>query len=189
MPTNANLACAGPDAGGLDTWTSSVGAHEDLPIGCVNWFEAYAFCIWDGGFLPSEAEWEYAAAGGSEQRDFPWGPTLPGTVNMYAIYDEYWNGNPTQIAPVGSALAGAARWGQLDMAGELYEWVLDYWKGSFVDPCHDCAYLTASSGQRVQKTQRFGTGPSLSFLVPPYRTSTDPTARNYTLGFRCARAP
>jgi formylglycine-generating enzyme required for sulfatase activity len=37
--------------------TSSAGSKENLPINCVNWWESYAFCIWDGGFLPSEAEW------------------------------------------------------------------------------------------------------------------------------------
>jgi Sulfatase-modifying factor enzyme 1 len=55
-PTDANLSCG--------TWTPSPGVQENFPINCVNWYEAYAFCIWDGGFLPSEAEWEYAAAGG-----------------------------------------------------------------------------------------------------------------------------
>ena len=59
-PTDANLLCAA-----TATWTHTAGAQENLPIDCVNWYEAYAFCIWDGGFLPSEAEWEYAAAGGS----------------------------------------------------------------------------------------------------------------------------
>ena len=49
-------------------------------MNCVNWFEAYAFCIWDGGFLPSDTEWEYAAAGGSLQREYPWGSTAPGTA-------------------------------------------------------------------------------------------------------------
>jgi formylglycine-generating enzyme required for sulfatase activity len=43
-----------------------------VPINCVTWHEAYAFCIWDGGFLPTEAEWELAASGG-EERVFPYG--------------------------------------------------------------------------------------------------------------------
>ena len=82
-PTDANLHVRSSD----DTWTSSAGTQENLPINCVNWWESYAFCIWDGGFLPSEAEWEYAAAGGSQQREYPWGSTDPGTANQYAIYD------------------------------------------------------------------------------------------------------
>jgi len=81
-PTNANLACR-PQ---YDTWTNTAGSQENLPINCVNWYEAYAFCIWDGGFLPSEAEWEYAAAGGGQQREYPWGSAAPGTANQYAIY-------------------------------------------------------------------------------------------------------
>ena len=51
-----------------------------------SWYDAYAFCIWDGGFLPSEAELEYAAAGGSQQREYPWGSTDPGTDSQHAIY-------------------------------------------------------------------------------------------------------
>jgi sulfatase modifying factor 1 len=83
-PTNTNLVLA--CASHYPTWTSSVGTQENLPINCENWYEAYAFCIWDGGFLPSEAEWEYAAAGGSQQREYPWGSAAPGMANKYAIY-------------------------------------------------------------------------------------------------------
>jgi sulfatase modifying factor 1 len=72
-PTDASLACESQFA----TWTTRAGGNENLPINCVNWYEAYAFCIWDGGFLPSEAESEYAAAGGSQQREYPWGGAAP----------------------------------------------------------------------------------------------------------------
>ena len=59
-PTAANLLCdPGSDSLALpddDVWTDAPGTHENRPINCVNWYEAYAFCIWDGGFLPSEAD-------------------------------------------------------------------------------------------------------------------------------------
>ena len=77
-PTDANMAQCEATSGQGVTWTSSVGSNENLPINCTTWWEAYAFCIWDGGFLPSEAEWEYAAAGGGLQLEYPWGSTDPG---------------------------------------------------------------------------------------------------------------
>ncbi len=82
QPTDDDLIsfCPGPS-----TWTPSTGAQESLPMNCINWFEAYAFCIWDGGFLPSEAEWLYADVGGSGEREYPWGSEPPGTASKYAI--------------------------------------------------------------------------------------------------------
>jgi sulfatase modifying factor 1 len=54
------------------TWTDQPGANEALPINYVSWLEAFAFCAWDGGRLPTLAEWSYAASGGAEQRYYAW---------------------------------------------------------------------------------------------------------------------
>jgi formylglycine-generating enzyme required for sulfatase activity len=184
-PTNANLACESQ----FPTWTTSAGNSENLPINCVNWWESYAFCTWDGGFLPSEAEWEYASAGGSQQLYYPWGSTDPGTINQYAIYDCYYPSGSGPCtggaAPVGTATLGAGLWGQLDLAGNVNEWNVD-WFASYADPCTDCAYLTAAS-YRVMRSGYFYNDPS--YLLPPGRSDDPPAVRSVCIGFRCARAP
>ena len=179
----------------FQTWTDAEGPQETLPLNCVDWYEAYAFCIWDGGFLPSEAEWEYAAAGGDEQREYPWGSTDPNmdvaTSSRYLISDcNYPPGSTacsgaTNIAPVGTATLGAGRWGQLDLAGELAEWTLD-WYAPYVDPCVDCVYLTDFS-YRVVRGGSFGT--DTEDVFPPARDGDVPGSRNAFYGFRCARSP
>jgi sulfatase modifying factor 1 len=190
-PTDTDLACDANYA----TWTPSPGSQENLPINCVNWWEAYAFCIWDGGFLPSDAEWEYAAAGGSQQREYPWGSTAPGTACpgtgcQYAIYNcDYPSGTGTcagmaNIAPVGTATLGAGLWGQFDLAGDVFEWNLD-WYASYA-MCTDCANVTAAS-YRVNRGGSFIN--SASNLLPPHRDGDTSTIRDYVVGFRCSRTP
>jgi formylglycine-generating enzyme len=188
---NTNLACDP----GYATWTAAPGSGENLPINCVDWYEAYAFCIWDGGFLPSEAEWEYAAAGGSQQREYPWGATAPGMTNQYAIYGDgesecyYPSGTATactgvaNFAPVGTAIRGAGDFGQLDLVGEVFEWNLD-WYATYAT-CTDCADLTPASN-RVMRGDLLN---DVSVLVPSSRFDVDPSYRAVNLGFRCARAP
>jgi formylglycine-generating enzyme required for sulfatase activity len=189
-PTTTNLTTNCGSAG-YATWTSSPGANENLPVNCVNWYEAYAFCIWDGGFLPSEAEWEYAAAGGSMQLEFPWGSLPPGTANLYSIYDCNYPG-PTascqgvsNLAPVGTASQGAGLWGQFDLAGNVSQWDLD-WTAPYLDPCTDCAYLAGTSA----RTFRGGSfSASAPLLLPTFRGSAPPATRLIYFGFRCARTP
>ncbi len=196
-PTDANLACTGhlpsilAPGSNYATWTPAAGSQENLPINCVNWYEAYAFCIWDNGFLPSEAEWEYAAVGGSAERHYPWGSTAPGTDSRYAIYAcDYPSGSGactgvTNIAPVGTAQLGVGLWGQLDLGGNLWEWNLD-WHADYVNPCIDCVNSTIAT-QRSDQGGNFNTGLA---QLPPFRGANDPADQGaYAYGFRCARTP
>ena len=189
--TNDTLQCQS----GLYTWTTSPGDNDKLPMNCINWFEAYAFCIWDGGFLASEAEYVYAAAGGSEQRRFPWGKAPPGNGNQYAIWGcNYPDGSGTcdgtlrNIAPVGTAKAGAGKWGHLDLVGNMIEWYLDYYAASYANPCTDCANLNSGSG-RAPRDGYFGATDE-TLLQSSYRNNGFyPANRFPSYGFRCARTP
>ena len=197
-----NLACDPMAA----TWTSAAGANENLPISCIDWYEAYAFCIWDGGFLPSEAEWEYAAAGGAEQREYPWGNTWAGIGSSvefeYAVsscdypdfdYTTCSNTPGTRnIGPVGYPYLGGGKWGQFDLAGNVYEWNLDW--GNPYQSCTDCTANTQGqddSGYIVGLSLRGGSFYS-DDVEPSIRdnSGTDgPLHRFFTIGGRCARAP
>jgi formylglycine-generating enzyme required for sulfatase activity len=197
-PTDANLECSGPPQTILApgsvyfTWTPSPGSEENLPINCLNWYEAYAFCIWDGGFLPSDAEAEYAAAGGSAQREYPWGTANPGTGNQYAVYGCNYPSATAMctgvmnLAAVGTTTLGAGLWGQEDLAGTLWEWDLDGY-APYVDPCTDCANVTTGL-ERVTRGGDFNTGSGE--LTPSYRHADDPADTGaYAYGVRCARSP
>lgn len=199
--TDVNLWCQSAE---FASWTPAVGARENRPINCVNWFEAQAFCIWDRGFLPTEAEYEYAAAGGNQQRVYPWGSSEPGAASEYAIYGDdqgncyYPNGlqrcSGMSIAPVGTAPSGAGFFGQLDLAGNMWQWVSD-WFFPYTD-CTDCAALTAPppdfSSTTVSSRRLRGSGFSSNtvvLLVPTRVAFADPNERTLNNGFRCARIP
>src|SRR4029079_6159203 len=93
------------------TWTDVPGGNENKPMNCINWYEAFAFCAWDGGRLPTEAEWNYVAAGGNAQRQYPWGSAMTERT-QHGGYDCTGDGSPagtcalTDIFKVGSKPAG-----------------------------------------------------------------------------------
>jgi sulfatase modifying factor 1 len=202
----ADAGAVGPGAG-YSTWTPSPGNQESLPISQLTWYEAYAFCIWDGGFLPSEAEWEYAAAGGSQQRAYPWGSTAPGTDYLYSISGDgvspgttcyYPSAGPctagsiANIAPVGTATLGVGLWGQLDLDGEVSGWTMDYFWPNYVNPCSDCANFSPTSG----RTLRSGLYFDLVAAPTTYRGALELAGvadgslyLSPGIGVRCARAP
>lgn len=166
----------------FQTWTDARGANEELPINCVTWYEAFAFCAWDGGFLPTEAEWNFAAAGGDEQRAYPWSsPAVATTIDCtYAKYNVC--GGP--LEPVGDTSPnGNGRWGHADLVGSLWEWTIDEYRNPYTNPCNDCAEL-ASPSMRVTR------GGSFRSDVLNLRASARfyvPAANRFDYGMRCAR--
>lgn len=179
----AALGCSPP----YHTWTDSPGPAEVRPINCTTWYLAFAFCAWDGGRLPTEAEWNYAAAGGSEQRLYPWGGAAP--TPGHASFDCLADGVPgcngaTDPQPVGSySPLGDGRWGHADLSGNVEEWTLDTF-GPYPLPCTDCAQLAAHPDRRVR-----GGGYAGSALAQQTATRDwwqADLARNYQ-GLRCAR--
>jgi sulfatase modifying factor 1 len=181
---------------GTPTWTEQPGANEDRPITCVNWFVAFGFCTWDGGRLPTEAEWAYAAAGGDEQRLYPWSypPSSKTIDDNHAVYNcnnicSAGEGcGPCPAHPVGwVSPAGDGRWRHADLAGNAREWVLDEWSEPYADPnCINCAN-TQFATDRPIRGGSYDLGPddllaSARKPYPPNKTFTDQ-------GFRCARAP
>jgi formylglycine-generating enzyme required for sulfatase activity len=186
---DANLAC-----GDAAIWSPEYVENEYRPINCVTWYEAYAFCIWDGGFLPSEAEWNYAAAGGAAQRLYPWGSTDPGTASEYAVYGCLFPkptpcNAPSQvnIALVGTVTSkGIGAFGERDLAGNVSEWTLDSYNPSYPTPCRDCAGLSLGT-QRVYRGGSFDR--DKPFLYSSTRVPADPAGRYQDVGFRCARSP
>jgi formylglycine-generating enzyme required for sulfatase activity len=164
-----------------------------MPMNHVWRAEVYAFCIWDGGFIPTEAELEYAQAGGPQQRKYPWGSSDPGATTDYAIWGCYYPGDGAcGVAPVGSAVAGAGLFGQLDLVGNVYQITLDDCSNNgFVDPCDDCVFLGAdgSSLIRIKGGSYRGDGRFNPFMLSGGPGDCDVVGpENYT-GFRCARTP
>ncbi|MFH0903487.1 MAG: formylglycine-generating enzyme family protein [Pseudomonadota bacterium] len=173
------------------TWTDTAGANESLPMNCLDWYDLFAFCAWDGGRLPTEAEWNYAAAGGSEQRQYPWGNAAPD--GTYAVFDCLGNGSPagscafTDILVVGSrSPKGDGKWGHSDLAGSVWEWTLDWYNSTYPTPCVDCANLVSTANRSIRGGgfSNFG-----NYLASSYRNYLTPTFRYFIRGGRCARTP
>jgi formylglycine-generating enzyme required for sulfatase activity len=195
--SNVDLSDGARQVGSMyATWTAMPGANEQRPIVSVNWFEAYAFCIWDGGFLPSAAELNYAAAGGGDaqgHRLYPWStPSSSDTIDC--SYANYLGGSGatfcygTYTTDVGSLSAkGDGRFGQSDLAGNVWEWAIDWYNHPPSNPCNDCAYLPASASERVVRGGAFE-GTAL-YLQSSYQGRYPASTREIYLGVRCARRP
>jgi formylglycine-generating enzyme required for sulfatase activity len=131
-------ACTPPKGDNLPTSHFPMSMFENHPVVQINWEQVQSYCSWTGGRLPTEAEWEKAARG-TDGRRFPWGIDLPGAKYLNYCDSQCTSSNRDQTqddkyqstAPVGSFLAGASPYGMLDMAGNVEEWVSDWYAISY----------------------------------------------------------
>lgn len=187
----ALLKCNG---GSNISWQDTPGDElaESLPIMCVGWLVAEAFCIWDGGRLPTDAEWNYAASGGNEQRKHPWGSAAADCAHANSGTEPCGD----RVNRVGSeSPLGDGRYGQSDLAGNVWELTQDViiTNNLSLDPyysnttCNDCAQLSSSYDERVM----WGGGflDDLSQDLPQRGGGGNVYYGSWTVGARCARMP
>lgn len=163
--TTANLIAVLQCDSRYQTWTDAPAANEHRPMNCVTWYEVMAFCAWDRGYLPTESEWNYAAAGGDEQRAYPWSSPANSRLidGSHVSYNDGTNcvGDGaagcavTDLTPVGSKPLGDGRWGQSDLAGNVFEWTLDVYAATCITPCIDCSIVTTSVSNRALRGGSF----------------------------------
>ena len=176
--------CTEPDqCGSYCNW--GVAGREDHPVNCVDWFQAVDFCTWMGGWLPSEAEWEYAARGGGQDITYPWGDDSPSCT--YAVMREGgWGCEMDRTWAVCSKTAGNTAQGLCDMAGNVLEWVQDWYHSDYNGaPSDGSAWEDPSGSYRVYRGGSFYN--DAFTLRASYRYDVFPSLRSGILGLRCVR--
>ena len=172
-------ACRPPTQSSTDTRPSYYDEAEfdDFPVLYVDWNMATTYCEWRGGRLPTEAEWEKAARG-TDGRAFPWGQEADDTYANYGVA----NGDTTRV---GEYESGKSAYGVYDMAGNVWEWVSDWYAERYYQnsPASNPTGPDSGDGKVVRGGSWYDTAELIRTSV---RNRFDPAEVQNNFGFRCA---
>jgi formylglycine-generating enzyme required for sulfatase activity len=157
--------------------------YKRHPVVTVSWYAADAYCKWVEKRLPTEAEWEKAARGGLKKKRFPWGDEIP-TGGM--VFDKVWRDNmvPAPTGNVGNYYPNG--YGLFDMAGNVWEWVSDWFNPDYYMRSPDNNPQGPKTGEL--KSLRGGAWHNMAMdLRVAIRNTEYPLENGDAVGFRCAK--